>query len=487
MTKVREFLVKLDSKALTELLDKFFAPGDSARRLQYYSARKVFQQGIFSLGFALGFAFVSVHPYFADGDDVYWSLLVISCIIPVLKSLYRTCCSHELNPEWYHPRRLKEGFYIKLWGQSIVKSLSTVAGLVSLFAIIVLWTDKGHKSSILPLLLSCVVTATAVTLYLDVFDDVLRIQLCTPIANIPKVVEDLSDDNGTAIVLAVSMNSILHSQPSLVEALGESTQPLLRGLESKELQRNESAMKEMSKVLRDAPTVGRHESGAELEEDLLRLYVLESLGGTSWNQTSHDGFDKADARHVANIKYWIEPQDQLKSGKVQLEPLSVPVVRALCVYFGGLGEALFVCAGVKVPPIAFPWILAPGTITCAEYALRGSARFILFNFSQSTQASNWKSTHLSMLIPVLIASAFRLEQGILKFTQARTGYKDASLGKYDFVKAGSPELLSLFEECNDAVAAVVQKLLSLPGVDRIDFDLDPDCRHWVDQILARSG
>jgi hypothetical protein len=467
---------------------------ENARRLQCPTPGDAVAQIVISGLGATAFAYASMLPYSPGGmhgDTPYKTLLILSCMFAVWINLFQTTLdgsSHELNPVRYHISQWKRRRHIIFRATEICKSLFTAAVVVPLIAILTSWFvssdfQKG-EDAVWSAVFACGLTAVLVTLYLHIFDEVLRTLLCTP-NNLGKAVEEIAEGDRTEILLDVTMHSILHSDSSLVEELSGSIKPFHRDLERKERERNESAMNAMANILLHK-TAG-DEGSARLEEDVLRFYVLESLGGASWQGTSYEGFEKAEAYHMENVKQWIQPQDKLKIGQARVDPLVVRLVRALCAYFGGLGEALLICSGQKRSTNLNPWVLPPGAIICAEYAIRAASRCILFNLSHSAQIlSDWRSTHLSMLIPVLISSACRLETGILKFIQARNGIKDITLGKFDFVRTESPELLSLLNECNDSVTAVLQKLKALEGVGRIDLELDPVCRTWMEGILAKS-
>jgi hypothetical protein len=293
------------------------------------------------------------------------------------------------------------------------------------------------------------------------------------------------DDDRMEVFLDVVMYSILHSDASLVKDLSSSTKPGFLDLEREEHKRNEASIKAMANTLLHKTSAD--EMGAHLEEDLFRLGILASLGGTTWNGKSHAGLDKAEAYHVDNIKQWVEHGDTMKVGGSRSEPLAVPLVRALCAYVGGLGEALLICSGQRSLSLRNPWVLPPGALACAEYAIRAAARCIVWNFSHSARTlADWRSTHLSMLVPVLLNSAFRLETGMVKFTQVRNGGKSSDhMEKLDLIKTESPEFLPLYHACNDSAAMILEKLKSLEGVRRIDFDLETDCQKWMESILAR--
>lgn len=415
-----------------------------------------------------------------------------------------TSTSHELNPNRYSASsssssspfswKLSSVMAILRSTKHSVLTSTVVVPSVAIFASS--WVAKGGVYW--NMIGASFFTAAIISLYLHLFDLGLRTMLFTTPVNMKRMVEGVAEDDRLETFLDVAMYSILHSDASLVSQLSKT--PKHQGfldLEREEHKRNEEAIKVMADIL--LKKTSADETGARFEEDLLQFGILASLGGKSPTSCLDD---KAAAHHVENIKQWVESSDNLKVGGVS--PLAVPLVRALCAYVGGLGEALLRCSSqirsFKPSPLATSlWSLPPGVIVCAEYAIRAAARFIVWNFSHSTKThphiADWRSTHLSMLVPVLLNSACILEAGMVKFTQVRryngkqqptSSYALDPIEKLDLIKTESPELLSLYHACNDSATTILQKLKSLEGVRRIDFvDLDPECQKWMDNILAR--
>jgi hypothetical protein len=197
----------------------------------------------------------------------------------------------------------------------------------------------------------------------------------------------------------------------------------------------------------------------------------------------------------------------MKVGGSRSEILSVPLVRALCAYAGGLGEALLLCSSQKPMLSSFPWSLPPGAIVQSEYAIRAATRCIFWNISNSVRCqTDWRSSHLSMLVPVLMNSACRLESGLIQYaemkrsgkhnTNVRSGGKQFSNAivaepqltpdqKLLLIKTECPELLSLYQECNDSATMILEKLRLLEGARNFDLPLDGITRRWTDSLITR--
>jgi hypothetical protein len=123
------------------------------------------------------------------------------------------------------------------------------------------------------------------------------------------------------------------------------------------------------------------------------------------------------------------------------------------------------------------------------YAVRGVARLILHNLTVSTRTlADWRSTHLSMLIPVFLSSVHRLEEGMAKFTQESLvdtlSTKTSHVANIDLLRNGAPELLPLHEEVMECSLAILEKLKSLEGMRKVNFTVTPECSRWIDSLLA---
>lgn len=466
----------------------------NARRFQQPTYKAILSQGILSaiLGYAV--AFTSVLPFFPNeilhGDSPYKTALAVSCVAAIIVNLQQTALdgtSHELDPLRYHANQAWKPSIVKTRVKAIGQSLFLVSFLVVSFVAVFCAIFDCGDVSIWAMVGVCILTASIVTIYLYIFDDALRTILCTPPTNMKRVVEEAAGDDRMELYLDVAMCSLLHSDASLVKDLSASTKPGFSGLEREERKRNDAAIKAMAHNLLNKTSADC--TGAHLEEDLLRLAISASLGGVSQNGTSFAGLDKAAAYHVENINDWLEPGNTNKLAGSRSEPLAVPLVRSLCAYVGGLGEALLSCSMQKTPTLFNTWSLPPGAIACAEYAVRAAARCIVWNFTHSLAKalSDWRSTHLSILVPVLLTSACRLEAGIVEFVRVRSGRRRLSdhLQKLELIRTECPELLPLYHACYESCSMILEKLKSLEGIRAIDFDLDHDCQRWTDMILAK--
>jgi hypothetical protein len=481
----------------------------TARRMQGPGFSKSFAQILMSFIFGAAVAYTSVLPFSTSSGtrtgehSSQKAALVMTCILVTTLHLILTCLdgtSHEINPK-RHNRPLDQRM-ISYRLTSLLKSIFTSSFTGVFISIqVAFFVPDNHdttlrESEVWSLIAACVVTAALLALYLHVVDEATRTFLCLVGKNLKRIVTEISDDDRIETYLEVILYSILHADASLVKQLASPPpkKPGFLDLEGEEKKQNLEAIKAMANTLLK---LNKDESWtAPLEEDFFLFSILESLGGNSLDGSSHSGLEGADVRHAQNIQLWVQPGDKMTiSGS---EPFAVPLVRALCTYAGGLGEALIICSAPQSKPtknssapfqipIGSSWVLPPGAIVCAEYAIQAASRCIIWNFSNSTRAlADWRSTHLSMLVPVILNSACRLEAGLVRYAQSRKGGKpsdDDLDNKLGLIKVHCPELLSLFLACNDSAIMILQKLKSLEGVRSVDLELEGDCNKWTKALL----
>jgi len=457
----------------------------AARRMQSASFKAIISQTFITVILGILVAYSVPLPSTLFGHNRDDSMMVITCVSTMAVHLLNTAldgCSHELNPNRYRLSqqwtRNQFAVRIKSFFQSLITSTIFVllSGLASFrTTTAATWTFLGF----------CVVVSSLITLYLHLYDETLRTLLCSPPTNMKRVVESCADDDRQETYLDVAMYSILHSDDALVKKMSLPSPPGYRNLEREEGIRNQEAIKTMAKTLL-RPSPGDRWA-AHLEDDIFRLAILSSLGGTSFSNGASGGIEKAEPYHVDNIVQWLLPDDKMKMEGLRHEPLIVPLVRALCALTGGLGEAMATCSSDSL--LASSWQLPPGAISCAEYSVRASARCIVLNFTYPARpVADWRSTHLSSMVPVFLYSVYLLEAGMLRFANSKSiGAPAPHLGKVELFKTESPEFLPLYFACMDSVMMVLSKLKTLEGFRRLDFDLDRDCQVWMEALLGQMN
>lgn len=480
----------------------------NARRLQRPTMRASLLHILISVLIGTVVAYSSLLPFLSfwfDPGSPASATLVVSCVFATILNLTTRLdgASHEINPHRYHFEQSLDRLFLARMSATL-QSFLLSAFAVPLLAIISssLVVQGSNISMTLPVGAASFVAAFLITVYLHLFDEAFRMVLCSPPLRMKEIVDDIANDDRMETFLEVTISSILHSDLTLVEKLCSMGKPRLLNLDREERLMNEEAIKTMARVL--LLKTAADENGAHLEEDIFRLSFLASLGGSG--RGSH-GLHKAGAHHVENIKQWVQPEDTLKVGGPRSEVSSVPLVRALCAYVGGLGEALLRCSSQKTATLSgFPWSLPPGAIVQAEYALVAATRCIFWNISSSTRCrTDWRSSHLSMLVPVLMNSACRLEAGMIQYAESkRSGRQPATAVKGGqkfssalisepeltreqillLFKTECPELLSLYQECNECATMILEKIRLLEGARNFDLALDGSARRWTDSLIA---
>ena len=458
------------------------------RRLQLPTSASLIAQIAISILIAVAVAFTTVLPFSSNGDlsgnnhSPMKMALILMCITSTSMQLLLTTLNgtnHEIDPRKYRsfsvrnpvnliPFLIKSAAPIIIFIPLYILAISIYAKYVSLK-----WSDN---------LVCLIAVPPVIFLYLSIFDYNLRIFFCTTPSNIKKLVEEASGgDARMEVFLDVVLRNLLHSDDELVKKLGNSTSTrssLWMDLEQEEQKRNDFAITTMSNIL--LHKTSKDEAGPHLEDDVLRLAILSSIGGSGSSE-----------------KYLVGIINAEKGGLSSTEPYAaMPIVRALCAYAGGIGKALLIIAGSNNRTLREDeWVLPPAAIYMAECAIRGASRCILhsLNLASSSSSSSvmpGKNTSLSILIPVLLSSAFILENGIVRFAEAIGGPMASNeTDKIKLLQIVSPELLSLFNLVNDSTRMIIESATANEGLRKLDLmeSLDMDCQKWLrsKKILSR--
>lgn len=247
--------------------------------------------------------------------------------------------------------------------------------------------------------------------------------------------------------------------------------------ERDELIRASNLSQQLARILL-SPMVPSNE--APLEEDVFRLAVLESLGGR---------------RGAHNVTEWVHYA--VVTGSMVPEPPCLPLLRALCIYIGGLGETLIQCANPtkQIRPtssrrLAEYWSLPPGCLASAEYAVKAAALFIVQSMTSTDGRllRDWKSTHVALLVPTVLQAIFHLRTGLVDFGSPPSK-SSPSRPSTALTPSGAPrmpanlQLQPLVRECDAAATRVLHSLKIPKGLGRVDLHLDEDCHLWTKSLV----
>jgi hypothetical protein len=248
-------------------------------------------------------------------------------------------------------------------------------------------------------------------------------------------------------------------------------------MEDAELNRHQDAARKMAHILTTASP-----SDFGLAEDCFRSLVLESLGGFDIESKVDLG---ASLRQVKTIRIFLD-----SSNKERLEPLALPLVRALCAYVAGMGMALQMTQAVSMKhhrdKPGENWALPPAAIHCCIWALIAATRCVVFAISGNLNTTDWRGNPISMLVPSVLMSAFQLRTGVAAFQKAESRYNEPSLD----TPAGHSGVVEdcpyqqILVACDESAKYLLHTLQSLEGIRSVEINLpsNKECRVWLDSL-----
>jgi len=446
------------------------------RRLQLPTSASLSAQIAISILIGITLSFTSVLPFAQDAAlgnicsstkmAIIFSCITSSALQLLLTTIYRT--NHEINPTQYQSHSIRNQ---DIFIESLISAVQ-IGFAVPILAICVHLLSGSFQWSDNLVYFICV--PPAIIMYLYFFDYALRILICTTPSNMKNFVEEASGgDVSMEIFVDVILRSLLHSNDELVKRLGNipTCSSIWMDVEGEELKLNNVAIKTMADTL--LHKTNEDEVSPHLEDDILRLAILSCIGGSASKEEDAIGNFKE-----GNKKYLMQSLlNETKCGSDSIHPYAVPIVRALCAYAGGLGEALRLIADSEDRMFYDAWVLPPGALLTGEYAIRGATHWILegINFPR-------KNTGLAILISVLLNTAYKLENGLIRYQQA-TGGSLASDERYKekLSNTMSPQLAPLSNVCNNCAKIILCAAKANEGFRRLDFleSFDIDCQKWL--------
>jgi hypothetical protein len=377
-----------------------------------------------------------------------------------------TCCdgkSHELNPLRYH-----RGDFRSLMTRAHLESYASTSILCVSIAPISMHIFHSH--GILNVSWDTTIFTITITflmsLYLSALDLMARHFLCSSGFNLRKLILEVTPENNPALILEVIISSLLFEDE---EACRSVIKPLCNAstniCEEEEIRRHGDDAEKLAVVMT------RKSEDYGLEDDLLRLLILESLGGKgnittgiSWTSESHHQMVKM-----------LKDNNSFSKERSLLSPL----VRALCAYTAGLGLTLQKIGGKKMQPkspnwrLDF-WTLPPGALACSEYAIIAATRCVVNSITSSSPISiDWRSTELSIFVPVVLLSAFQLRSGIQAFAESPVSTE---------LSSSLLQVINVCDNCADYLIKTLQKLEACSVELIIPLK---ECRKWLENMLVR--
>mmetsp|Transcript_642 Transcript_642/g.1145 ORF Transcript_642/g.1145 Transcript_642/m.1145 type:complete len:844 (-) Transcript_642:337-2868(-) len=274
-------------------------------------------------------------------------------------------------------------------------------------------------------------------------------------------------------------------------------------LEEEELRRNDI----MTLLVQSCIEQGRICGHTTLEDDLLKVNLLESFGGyCTPGESNMAGIPFAlSERHYREVARRILAPEPPKGTCVQQPPM-VPVIRALSAYIGGIGTSLSTSSGSI-------FYISPCTKTTLEYAVNAASRFIVLNISRSFSSGGHtkkRFNRISLMTPVVLEAIYRLRCGIYdlacylhehakctkKTLPSNSGINTSkkatdnverkgpwviqSRERLDCILSSEPSLEHLVTVCDEAASCILKTVREVDGSSDFDAKVRTDgCRQWL--------
>lgn len=272
-----------------------------------------------------------------------------------------------------------------------------------------------------------------------------------------------------------------------------------------EIHRNEMATSSFSTWIERSSTT----ASGRLSDDILRMCILESLGGGGSSSASSPAGPAPQGgpyyfgrpRHAAAVRRRLDLSAATSCPGRQ--PIAAPIVRALCAFAGGIGDALSRFyrsrsdndgydqndgrrpSSSRREKAAELWKVPPGSLHAAEFAIIAAARLVVMNsvildkHGRAVVNTSRRHDRLSLLLPCVLQSAYKLHRGIHEYAEATASMCGLDLSTYDttgkgdgvgcYIAADCRDLCPVISACKDS-AKMTMKILVASG-DRSFEDL----------------
>ena len=340
------------------------------------------------------------------------------------------------------------------------------------------------------LALSYIAVVLLVTI-INIQDVVTRWAVCSPGVDADILMYQTqatkSKSNETFLAEDLIIQSILMGDGMTVDKViastksGSSSMTPFKNPQEDEISRNEAAAASFAEWIQTSST----KCSGKLSDDILRVCLLESFGGGG---SSCDGspFYFGNSRHTAALRKRLSLSAATTSPGQQ--PIVVPIVRALCAFSGGVGDAMckIYCQVDKDgKPLknkknaAELWKLPPGSLNSVEYAITAAARLVVMNTVMidknggvSVDQSK-RHSHLSLLLPCVLQSSYHLTCGVNDYATAIANMYEVNLSTYDksgkndglgaFISTKCPQLIPVLSACNESAKMCLKTLVECGG------------------------
>lgn len=408
-------------------------------------------------------------------DSFAQSAIFTICVLAPFWSLMSVILgvSHELDPREYF---LEHGRVRKLLEPLRKSTMFSVVWFPPVAMFIGALTSFETPTNVATLYIQLAAIGAIMTAYIFFLDIIIRQSLFRPRCDLKKMVDEIDDATPIA-VLRVILRSLLY-EPSIINEVWVPSYPM--GVEAPERTERllyDNLAESMSEVLLKQVDPNME---LPLEEDILRIAILESFGGRPDSLPNMKG----DECHQQAINTWVDQP----MGRYQRynENLAASFVRGFVVYIGGLGRTLQLCTQMDTGSSKkMMWTIPPGALASADYAVHAAARCIIRSLAPDGQAlADWKSSTLSVQIPTTLMAIFQLQRGTISYSKyiSFDGKKDARA----YIAKHDPDLYSVVRLCDQAANSILSRMKTLSGIGRIDLALKSECLEWVNVLMAQG-
>jgi hypothetical protein len=473
--------------------------GQRCERPTMYAAM---QHLVLSLIASVSVAYVGIFPYVASSyqDFLPNDLLLIirsshltACILTCFGSLISVFdgISHEINPYLYvNPNQSQ--WFKTIWRKVSGQVLCTIV-VVPIVSIVITYSmirldDSVSVAKYARLYFQLLRNCTCMSLYLFVFDEAIRTTLFFPRPDVFKLINQLNGDTTAVTRLGVILHTLFRDT-HLVQQVVTASRSMpgdTSSYEMVELRSLERLMTENAKII-----LSNRSSNATLEvpleQDVLRLIILEELGGGRNNAITRTPLA---LRHQRAINEWIDQPKLKRQQKLMAEPLSSTLVRGLCVYVGGNGAALTLLSSHKASTdrsckftlTAF-CLLKLGAEAIARCMIRS------LTSTSGRTLCDLRTAHLSLQLPSALQALFALRRGVVQYSK---------LVHHDYLRDSriatdttnnetylTKEYGQVVRTCDTAALSILHSLKDVQLLSRINIALDKDCQEWQNRLLAQ--
>lgn len=352
------------------------------RRFQHPTWSAIVAQVLFAIVIGASVAWLS--DMNDRGEEYSLSVLVVSSAVSVAGPLMRALDfrSHELDPTRVQLRTTES-----LRAMMIQAGMWTVVGN----SIVLVWHFRGVGSlSEIWHLRNWSLYCFFFTFYVCLVDEDIKYRLVSPqnlIRIVQQAVPDLMGDVHETTVDVV-MKSLVYDESLVRELMTTDCD------EEREMARIQKCHTKIGQILLSPAA---RFSEAPLEEDVLRLSILEYFGGAS---------------NAAVVEEWFSLKPSLKEDKPTCLLL---LLRAFAAYAGGMGDALLrlqrPLKHTSVPTrVNESWALSPGFLVSVELVVNALSDFIVRSMADKR---DWKQSDVAVTVWSVVSSILKLRKGLV--------------------------------------------------------------------------